>query len=114
VAAGLLLVFGLLVAALVLLRRHQARTVGRPRPGTVRVIGRTAVGRRSSLLLVEVGGRRVLVGATPTTLSALSEWEEADEAFVDPREARQPESARFDSLLGRVLERLRALDGGAP
>ena len=47
--------------------------------GTVKVVGRTFLSPKQSILLVRVGRRMVVVGVTPTGMSALAEIRDADE-----------------------------------
>ena len=80
----------------------------------VRVVQRVPVGRRQSLLLVEVEGRRILVGSTPNSLTSLSEWDDepaaADAPDQPPARAaatrrRRPEddvAKTFDGVLARL------------
>jgi len=51
--------------------KHRARTRA-PRPDSgPRVVGRTTIGIRSELLLVEIDGQRLLLGVTPTAIQSL-------------------------------------------
>ena len=69
VVLGLLVVLGMIVAAAWAARRLQAiRPQGR---GHIRVIEGLAVGTRDKLLLVEVDGRRVLLGMSPGRITSL-------------------------------------------
>ena len=69
VVLGLLVVLGMIVAAAWAARRLQAiRPQGR---GRIRIIEGLAVGTRDKLLLVEVDGRRVLLGMSPGRITAL-------------------------------------------
>jgi flagellar biogenesis protein FliO len=73
-------------------------------------VGRTVLDRKTAILLLQVDGRRVLVGVTPHQLTPLSEWEELPEPEVTLEEARQPVVTRFDEAMGRVLGRVRELE----
>jgi flagellar protein FliO/FliZ len=73
-AGSLLLVLGLLGGLLWGLKRMQA---GVSLSGGVRqlqVIEAVSVGPRQKIVLVRVGGREVLVGVSPTQLTALGTW----------------------------------------
>jgi flagellar protein FliO/FliZ len=114
VLVSLLLVLALGGGVLVVLKRLQGTGGLPPRSGEIRIVGRTLLGRRASLLLVEVDGRRVLIGSTATTLTALSEWDDGVDDLPSLEEARRSPADRFDSVLSRVMGTLRRLDGGAP
>ena len=69
VVLGLLVVLGMIVAAAWAARRLQAiRPQGH---GHIRIIEGLAVGTRDKLLLVEVDGRRVLLGMSPGRITTL-------------------------------------------
>lgn len=110
IAAAVLLVVALAVGALVLARRLGPGAVRGGRSAEIAVVGRTLVDRKSALLLVEVDGRRILVGVTPQQLTSLSEWEEIPDPEVTLEEARQPVSDRFEVAMSRVLGRVRELE----
>ncbi|MFA9446430.1 flagellar biosynthetic protein FliO [Egicoccus sp. AB-alg6-2] len=65
-----LLVLALVAAAPLLLRRVKAG-----QPGGVRVLGRTALHRNAVVAVVEVGNRRLLVGAGEKGIEVLTELE---------------------------------------
>ncbi len=114
-AGGALLLILLLIVGLAALYRRWLGRHGRTSGAVaIRVLNSVPLGRRNSLVLVEVGARRVLVGATPTQLTSLSEWEEAEETVAEAvAEARLERAARFEPVLSRVLTKLRALEGNA-
>jgi flagellar protein FliO/FliZ len=112
-AGGLAVVLLLLGALSWFARRWLWRGGARTSGSLVRVLNRVPIGRRAALLLVEIDGRRILIGVTPTQLSALTEWDETPEPGVAVEEARMPHPARFDAALGRVLARLRSLEGSS-
>ena len=112
---GALVVILILIAGIAMLYR---RWLGRESSGVggsaIRVLNRASLGRRSSLLLVEVDGRRILVGSTATSLSALSEWEEPEELTQTAVVEAYPEKREgFAPLLNRVITKLRAIEGSA-
>lgn len=110
VVGALAVVIGVIVLAAWLYRRASGAAASRPRGGDIRIVSRAQLDRRSSILLVEVDGRRVLVGATQASLSSLSEWDLEPEPEMAFEEARMPEPSRFEGLLGRVMTKLRALE----
>ena len=81
VIVGLAIVLGLIAAVAWLTRRmHTFRSQG---SGHIRVIEGLSVGAREKLLLVQVGGRRVLLGMCPGRIEALHAFssEESSEDF---------------------------------
>jgi len=85
-AGSLVLVLGLLGGLLWGLKRMQAgvRLSGGARQ--LQVIEAVSVGPRQKIALVRVGGRDVLVGVSPTQLTALGSWPSAavdDSELVD-------------------------------
>jgi flagellar protein FliO/FliZ len=85
-AGSLVLVVGLLGGLLWGLKRLQSGV--RPGGGVrlLQVLEAVSVGPRQKIALVRVGGRDVLVGVSPTQLTALGSWPAAardDSEFVD-------------------------------
>lgn len=80
-----LLLLGVLAATPLLLRRLKGS-----QPGGVRVLGRTALHRNAVVAVVEVGNRRLLVGAGEKGIELLTELEQ------DPEDA--PEDADDGAL----------------
>ncbi|MFA9430914.1 flagellar biosynthetic protein FliO [Egicoccus sp. AB-alg2] len=70
-----LLLLGALAATPLLLRRLKSS-----QPGGVRVLGRTALHRNAVVAVVEVGDRRLLVGAGEKGIELLTELEQDPEA----------------------------------
>lgn len=110
VVAALAVVIGAIAVVAWIYRRMTGVRTGSARGADIRVVSRAQVDRKSLILLVEVDGRRILVGATPQSLSPLSEWEETPEPEMPVEEARVAIPARFDSVLGRVITKLRAIE----
>lgn len=54
--------------------------------GTLKVVGRTFLSPKQSILLVKVGGRMVVVGVTPTGMTALAEIRDSEELEYISRE----------------------------
>jgi flagellar biogenesis protein FliO len=61
----------LLLAAIAVVLRLRARGTGQGR--TMKITSRAAIGRGTSLLVVEVEGRRLLVGAAANQMNLLAE-----------------------------------------
>ncbi|GAA4015089.1 hypothetical protein GCM10022212_07220 [Actimicrobium antarcticum] len=70
VMVGLLLVLGLLIGITWFMKKMGAgkQTVG----GALKIVGGISVGNRERILVVEVADQWIVVGITPTTISALS------------------------------------------
>jgi flagellar biosynthetic protein FliO len=69
----------LVVGALFLLVRRWAPSVRSTGGDVLRIVARTAVGPRQSVLLVRVGRTFVLLGATPDRIEALGAIDDPDE-----------------------------------
>ncbi len=67
--AGLLLMIVVIVALAAVLKRVNG--LQRSLPGAIRVVSVTSVGARERLMLVEVGGQQLLVGAAPGRIQTL-------------------------------------------
>ena len=66
----LVLVIGLILGLAAVLRRHGGVAQKRV-PGAISVLSATSIGARERLLLVEVGGQQVLLGAAPGRIQTL-------------------------------------------
>ncbi len=82
-AASLVLVFCLLGGLLWALKRMQSGVRSGAGVRQLQVIEAVSVGPRQKIALVRVGGREVLVGVSPTQLTALGSW---PAALVDDSE----------------------------
>ncbi|MBX3186747.1 MAG: flagellar biosynthetic protein FliO [Labilithrix sp.] len=97
-------------------RRRDGKAVAKP--ATVRVVGRTAMGLRGELAVVEVGGMRLLVGVTPSSMQTLAILDGHDDAVDAPSEATAPqeiarqEPAARTKTASEIGARARALFGG--
>ena len=81
VVVGLCVVLGMIVAAAWVARRLQAiRPQG---SGHIRIIEGMALGTRDKLLLVEVDGRRVLLGLSPGRIATLHSFHGAAAPLFD-------------------------------
>jgi hypothetical protein len=108
--------FGLAAAAAMWLRSKRKTAPSAKARSSIDVVGRTSVGVRSELLVVDVEGTRLLVGMTPSAISTLAVLEtpdddvapaalasKFDDAVVLPMESLAPEP------LVQLGERVRAL-----
>jgi hypothetical protein len=77
-----------------------------PPPPEVLVLGRTRIGIGRSLLIVEVEGRRLLLGSTPQHWTALADLGAARRRDVAPADDS------IDAELARVMEASRQRRGG--
>lgn len=81
---GLAVVIALVFALAWVARRVSTlRGLSGTRGGPIQVVGQLALGTRERLLLVEVDGRRVLLGVVPGSISRL----DASDADAGPQEA---------------------------
>ncbi len=70
-AGGLLLVLGLLAAGVAVLRRVRGAGLGGRTP--IRVLASASLGSRQNIVVVEVEGRRLVVGVTPGGMELLAD-----------------------------------------
>jgi flagellar protein FliO/FliZ len=77
--------------------------------GTINLVSKVPVSKKGSLLLVEVGGKTMMLGATDNSITLLSVIETAAD-IEESKEDRRPVS--LDSLLDEQLESGLALDPG--
>lgn len=97
VVGRLLPALALLVGVLLLLRRRARGGRGRGLTG-LRVLARTALTRTSVVAVVEVDGRRFLVGAADQEVSLLSELQPGDEPDPDEPSALAARAGRGQRL----------------
>jgi flagellar biosynthetic protein FliO len=97
-----LLLSGLCVAAL-LARRALG---GRAAVGDMRVVGRLAIEPRRSLVLVDVGGRRFLVGVGEGPMTLLAELAPTTEMTAAPVENKQSGLIVSEPVLVRAWRRV--------
>jgi flagellar protein FliO/FliZ len=83
---GSLVVAGLLWGAAVLVRRLPVSRFLPRADGPIRVVGRTYLGAKESLCLVEVGPTTLLLAVTGTTIRTLHVW---PEGLASPAGARE-------------------------
>ena len=96
VLGGLLLVIALMVAALWALRRAQPGTAASTQH--LRVLATLPLGPRERLLLIQVGGQQLLLGAGPQGVRTLH-------VLPEPLTFSTPEAAGFPEWLRKVMER---------
>jgi flagellar protein FliO/FliZ len=72
---GLVVVLGLIAAAVWLLRRYTPLQRG---DGTLKIVGGLALGTRERLVLVETGGVRLLLGVMPGKVERLHVFDATD------------------------------------
>lgn len=105
------LVFGLLFVVLQVLKRSDALR-GRSRTGGLTVTSSTRLGKTASLSVVELDGRRLVLGVTASSVTVLTELEVAAavEAAVEAAAAPDAEPARpsFAALLAASTGRVAA------
>ena len=111
---SLAVVFGLMwVAARILRKRGLGSTKGGPASSRIEVLARQGLGRTSSVQLVRVGGRTLVLGVTEASVSVLGEADplllEAEQALAalpvssaEPAPATQP---GWGSLVELLKER---------
>jgi len=90
-------IVGVLILARVLARMHGVRGAGH---GDLRIVAAVPVGQKERIVLMQVGGRQLLLGVTPAHISRLHELEaplsSTDEAGV---------GITASSWLGKALAR---------
>lgn len=82
VLLSLAAVFGLLFY----LRKRLVQRLGAPRAGALSIIERHSVGSKSSVVLLEAGGKRYLLGVGEASVNMLDSYpaEQADTVIADP------------------------------
>lgn len=94
VLGSLVLVLGLIAIAARMVRRSRVRA-----GATLRVLERTGLTREASVAVVEVAGRRLVLGVTPQTVSVLTEAPVPDESEQDSRQQESPPApSRLEEL----------------
>jgi flagellar protein FliO/FliZ len=105
-AGGLLVVLALLVGGLALLRRFKGTALGGRVP--IRVLASASVGSRQNIVVVDVEGRRLVVGVGPGGTELLADLDGApgtgEPATTGPAPAPRPTGAP-DSPFARALKR---------
>ncbi|MFQ5738032.1 MAG: flagellar biosynthetic protein FliO [Acidobacteriota bacterium] len=99
---ALALVLGLIVMLSILLQKWR-RFTGKRRRRCIRVVESIALGEKRHLMLVEVSGRRFLLGSTPHHISLLSSSEEGEVEAPNTTSADDPESPARPTF-GELLE----------
>lgn len=106
-AGGLIVVLGLLAVGVAVLRRVRGAALGGRMP--IRVLASASLGSRQNIVVVEVEGRRLVVGVTPGGMELLADLTAAgpdgDAADAAGGRAAAPESP-FARALARAGERV--------
>lgn len=101
----LLFAAAVVAAGVIAYRKRRARA-GEDRRTAVKVIGKTSMGLRGELALVEVGGMRLLVGVTPSSMQTLAvlpdDIDAAGEPATKPEEKTVEPGFRSRSLLAEL------------
>jgi flagellar protein FliO/FliZ len=105
--AALVAVIALLFACLWLMKRLSSP---KRNAGLVRIIAAAAVGPRERVVLIEVGGKALLVGVAPGNVRTLHVFEGSELAIVPPPSAAQAPAATFASRLRQALGGTRNAD----
>ena len=79
--AGMVFVLGVLLLVAWLLRRGTFGKMGSRKPDGIRVESAVPLGERRSLMIVNVEGRRLLLGLTPQAVSLVAELRAGEPAF---------------------------------
>lgn len=122
------IIFGaaVLAAGALVWKKRRALAAKRTPTTPVRVLGKTSMGLRGELALVEVGGMRLLIGVTPSSMQTLAvlpdDYAEVAEAEPMPvaataREARASTAPRGENKLDlatRARALFSSLDMGPP
>ena len=87
---AILLVFGLIFSLYILAQRFGPRLVAGGRSRMVRIVEATSLGDKRNLLVVEVQGRRYLLGSTNHSITLLTD--------VDTEETGRQQKPRLDSV----------------
>ena len=90
-AISLAVVLVLMGAVAKFARKRGGFGLGSPRGAKVEVVTRHSVAKSASLAVVRVGGRDLLVGITPSTVSLLLDGEEGSLVPAEAQRDQQPE-----------------------
>ena len=100
------LAFGaaILAAGFILWKRRRTHGTTRAPGNAIRVLGKTAMGLRGELALVEVGGMRLVVGITPSSMQTLAilpdDFDMAAEAAADSDAESVSDTRRSSAPIG--------------
>ena len=111
-AISLAVVFGLMMLAARLLRRRGLSPAANKATSRIEVLARQGLGRSSSVQLVRVGGRTLVLGVTDAAVSVLAEADplllEAELALTpstDTTESETPQTPGWGPFLEFLKER---------
>jgi len=102
---------GLILGGALFAMKKRGLLKAAPREHTMTIVGRTAIGVRSELLLVDVDGQKLLLGVTPNSISRLAvmpvhgDAPSLMEETLDPV-PRVEQEPGFDSALDSAREQL--------
>lgn len=99
---GLAVVIGLLLASLWLIKRLSAP---RGAAAGLRVLGAAAVGPRERVVLVEIGGKVLVLGVTSANVSALHTLSAEELGDLGAGDPPRPAAGDFAGWLKRAMER---------
>ncbi len=103
------LAIGVVAVAGLWLYRRRRDTAKRPVHASLQVVARSRIGVRSELLIVDVGGRKWLLGVTPTSIRRLGRVDPSPcRSTEEEQDDAAPSSSRrkFGDALGQVERRL--------
>ncbi len=110
-----LLACGLIIGGAVWLIRKRKLLPQQPgKQHSMTILGRTGIGVRSELLIVDIDGQKILLGVTPSSIQRLAVLVDSDdvphlaEPEIDPQDEQDVESG-FDSTLGAAKRKLESL-----
>lgn len=94
----LIIVLILMVGALYLFKKFMGARLASGGKNEIKLISSFFLGNREKLIVVEVEGKKLLLGVTSNNISLLKELEKTDEKSEDT-----PEAEDFASVLGKKL-----------
>lgn len=96
-------VAGIAIAGFMVFKRKKMQGPGRASGVDVKIVGRTALGMRTEICVVDVGGERLVLGVTPTTVTTLSILQDAPVELGELAEATEPREASTIRTRARSL-----------
>jgi len=109
--SALLLVLGIFMGSFYLLRRVLKRDVADPGKKNIRIIDRSYIDVKKSVMIVEVSGQVLVLGVTNDQISLLTQIEDPENIAQLKNNTTTGGSRSFSSHLNRLLEKVK--DGGA-
>ncbi|MEZ5649176.1 MAG: flagellar biosynthetic protein FliO [Burkholderiaceae bacterium] len=101
---SLLVLGSLFVAALVIWARNRLDILPRKKSASMRVVESLPLGPRERAVLIEIQGRRLLLGVTAQSVCRLQELDQAERASPEDPSAAAPEGSQtsFADALARA------------